>query len=117
MESDPIVDPTVRPTEYSRTYTNGPRGSAVPVSNDEPEKKANVTTVGENSKEVHITPEIKGEVTRLHKAYMAKRTIAHYESLRAKGNISALKVLGLAVLTYVYMTVAIILATDVELNL
>lgn len=117
MDSDPVVDPTVRPTEYSRTYTNGPRGSAVPVSEDESDKKVTVATVADNSKEVHITPEVKNEVNRLHKDYMAKRTLAHYESLKAKGNISALKVLGLAILSYVYMTAAIILATDVELNL
>lgn len=130
MESEPIVDPTVRKTEYIRsTYTNGPRGLAVPMNDSSSEygdsntlanKDSNngsqkVTIVGSN--DTLVTPLVSKEASRLHKEYMEKRTLMHHENLRAKGNLSALKVLGLVVLAYTYMAVAVLLASSVELNL
>lgn len=113
MESDPVLDPTVRLTDYVRSHTNGPRGTAVAVYDSDVEKL--VTTSGMISdKPVEVTPIIAKEINRLQQEYMVKKTLEHHKSLRLKGNISALKLLGLTVLAYAYMGLSL---TFAELNL
>jgi hypothetical protein len=93
-----LIDPTIHPSTRARAYTNGPRGVSSPVFNSELDDKPSSNGATK-------------EAERLHKLYMNQKTQEHYESLRKKGNLSALKLLGLTIIAYAYMNLAVMLSS------
>lgn len=92
------IDPTIHPSTRTRAYTNGPRGSSSPVFIPNGTDSSNINNAEK-------------EADRLQKLYMNQKTQEHYETLRKKGNFSALKLLGLTIIAYTYMNFALMLSS------
>lgn len=113
MSTEPQVDPTIKPVEYiPRSSVSGPRESAHPMYDDD-----DSVVVAGTQKQVAMTPELIKEVDRLQKDYNSTRTVAHHAEIRRRGNLSVMKLLGLTIITYIYMGLAVLLSRNEEVNL
>lgn len=55
---------------------------------------------------------VKIEVERLEKQYFQQRTAEQHRHIRAINNVGAMRMLGIAIFTYIYMGVTTLIATN-----
>jgi hypothetical protein len=55
---------------------------------------------------------VKIESERLEKEYFQKRTVEQHQHIRTINNVGAMRMLGIAIFTYIYMGVTTLIATN-----